>query len=514
MMTAASPTREAAPAEPTSSRPTTPPAEGAISRVRHRSFRAVRLVATVVGIPHAMYMLTIVLQGPRPATLGLLAVGLEVLAIAVSWLLTERTHRVGAILYILTVSLLASVVLRTVGMTVGAGVAFAWASVATAVFLGMRASVLAFAGVALELLIYGVWRQVGGAPGPWPGAVLVSTPIFVRYALALLSGIGMLLATVAVVVRGFEAATRELGEALARERAAHQAREAGEAERSKLEQILRGAQKIQALGTLAGGVVHDVNNALSVILACAGELAQAIPEDRRGELDAITCAARSSSVLTRRLLSLARQDASGARPVDIQPLLQSLAEVLRRTLPKNIVVSLRDGASPDRGNALRVVGHRSDLEHAVLNLALNARDAMPAGGTLSLSCRAGTLPAPEAARHPGVAPGPCVEITVEDTGSGIEPEALPHIFEPLFTTKGDEGGTGLGLFSVDGVIRGHRGVIRVLTEPGKGTRFTMLLPAASSDTPLPETNGTKPPTASCEPAGGGSRVAPARLLDK
>ena len=249
----------------------------------------------------------------------------------------------------------------------------------------------------------------------------------------------------------------------------------------RLERAVRAAQRLESLGRLAGGVIHDFNNALGVILACAGELAAVVPADRRADLDAITETARSTSVLTRRLLSLARQGEPDPMPIELPPVLRHLSEVLRRTLPKNIAVVVREEVAPDL--ALVMMADRGSVEHSVLNLSLNARDAMPEGGTLTLACRARTLDAGEAARHPGVSAGPFVEIAVEDTGTGIPADVLPRIFEPLFTTKADDAGTGLGLSSVLTLVRSHGGAIEVWTEPGKGSRFTLLLPTAARPTP-------------------------------
>jgi signal transduction histidine kinase len=167
-----------------------------------------------------------------------------------------------------------------------------------------------------------------------------------------------------------------------------------------------------------------------------------------------------------------------------------MVEVLQRTLPKNISLLAE---WPGECGELFVRGNRSDLEHSLLNLALNARDAMPRGGRLTLSCRAVTLADTEATRHRGLSPGPFVEIGVEDTGSGIPADVLPRIFDPLFTTKAEGEGTGLGLFSVQSVVRSHRGAIHIRTEPGRGTRFTMLLPAEPGGSQGRNANGTSPP---------------------
>ena len=463
----------------------------AISRVRHRSFRALRLGGTLVGIPLAAYALVLLKRAALLGAASVLLIALLVAVISLSWLISEQTYRIGAALYIATVSVLACALLWKVGMTVGVGLALAWTCVAAAVFFGMRAGQVALLGVALLLLAYGAWEFMGGAPfAPWPGAVLVPTPILVRYSLTLLGLIGLLLTTVGVVVDGFEESNRQLGQALASERAAHEARQASDAARLLLEGSLRRAQKMESIGRLASGVVHDFNNALGVILACAGELAEAVPADRRADVDAIATSARSSTVLARSLLSLARSEAVTAELVGVPPLLRRMVEVLQRTLPKNISLLAE---WPGECGELFVRGNRSDLEHSLLNLALNARDAMPRGGRLTLSCRAVTLADTEATRHRGLSPGPFVEIGVEDTGSGIPADVLPRIFDPLFTTKAEGEGTGLGLFSVQSVVRSHRGAIHIRTEPGRGTRFTMLLPAEPGGSQGRNANGTSPP---------------------
>jgi signal transduction histidine kinase len=466
--------------------------ERAISSVRHRSFRALRLLTTLTLVPHATYLLVALRRDDVDPSRLLLVVALEVAACAAGWLLGGHTHRIGSGVYIAALALLAFVLLSTVGLTAGAALAFAGVCVAAAIFFGMRAGVVAYVLVALQLAAYALWLYGGGAPRPFPGAVVVSPPLFVRYALAVLSLIGVLLATVTVAVHGYEAATRELGEALARERAEHQARQAEEAERVRLERAVRAAQRLESLGRLAGGVIHDFNNALGVILACAGELAAVVPADRRADLDAITETARSTSVLTRRLLSLARHGDPDPAPVEILAVLRRLSEVLRRTLPKNVAVVVQEEVGSEC--ALVMTADRASVEHAVLNLSLNARDAMPDGGTLSLACRARTLSASEAARYPGVSAGPFVELAVEDTGTGIPADVLPRVFEPLFTTKAHDAGTGLGLSSVLTFVRSHGGAIEVRTEPGKGSRFTLLLPAAAG--PASARAGGVPPHAS------------------
>jgi signal transduction histidine kinase len=449
-----------------------------LERIRQRSFHALRVSGTAFGVSHAGYTIAVLTRDGAWSGLRVLIIALELVAIAMSWRVTERATRLGAGCYVVVLSIFACVLLWTLGMTMGTALTFALACVGAVVFLGVRAGWVAYGWVGASVVAYGVGRHLGWDPGVWRGSVHATTPILVRYSLALLGLTGMLLATVAVAVRGFEAATLELGESLARERAEQEARQAEEVERARLERRLQGAQRLESMGRLAGGIVHDFNNALAVILSCAGELSAGVAEDRRADVEAIAAAARDSSLLTRRLLSIARHDPGRPSVVDVSELLRSLTTVLRRALPKSITVVEQAMGARD---APCVLAHRADLEHALINLALNARDAMAQGGTLTLTCRSRELSPREAARHPGVSSGPFVEIAVDDTGSGIDPEVLPRIFEPLFTTKSSEEGTGLGLSSVHEIVRSYRGAIDVQTAMGRGTRFTLLLPATRPD---------------------------------
>ena len=217
----------------------------AIERIRHRSFSALRLSGSVFGIAHVLYSLALLTSAGSLSGGGLLLLALELAVVALSWRFTERTYRVGTGLYLLSVSVLASVVLWTYGMTIGTGLAFALTCIGSVVFFGMRTAMIAYGWVAANLVAYGAARHLGWDPGPWPGRVLVATPILVRYSLALLGLLGMVLATVSVAVKGLEAATHELGEALDRERAEHAAREAEEAERVRCERTLHAAQRLE-----------------------------------------------------------------------------------------------------------------------------------------------------------------------------------------------------------------------------------------------------------------------------
>ena len=238
------------------------------------------------------------------------------------------------------------------------------------------------------------------------------------------------------------------------------------------------AQKMEAVGTLAGGVAHDFNNLLSVIIGQA-ELAKARldrPERVVASLDAITAAAGRGAELTSRLLGFARAKPADLRPTDVRDLIHRVRQLLARTLDR--AIDIRQHLPPDLPPILADAGQ---VELAMLNLCINARDAMPRGGTLTLSAASAAQADPAAVPTEGGRPGPWVRISVTDTGTGISSEVRSHLFEPFFTTKERGRGTGLGLAMVYGVVvKGHAGRIGLQTEVGKGSRFDLYFPVSST----------------------------------
>jgi len=258
-----------------------------------------------------------------------------------------------------------------------------------------------------------------------------------------------------------------------------------EAERASLEQQLIQAQKMEALGTLAGGIAHDCNNLLSVMLGFASLARHRLPADDplQESMGMIEQSALRAAELTRQLLAFARPERQEAKPTCVGEALDRVSRVATRTFDRSIRVRLERGS-----DSLWVKSEPSQLEQALLNLCINARDAMPAGGMLALECSAITLDASRPELPAGTPPGRYVCIAVQDTGIGIEPEVLSKIFEPFFTTKEPGRGTGLGLTMVDTFVKNHDGFVSVESQPGKGTRFTLhlpLLPSPSPDTDTP-----------------------------
>jgi PAS domain S-box-containing protein len=244
-------------------------------------------------------------------------------------------------------------------------------------------------------------------------------------------------------------------------------------ERKRLEAQLRQAQKMEAVGRLAGGVAHDFNNLLAVIMG-HGDLAQSAlrPGDPlAAHIHAIRRASERAAALTRQLLAFSRRQLLQPKIIDVGELVRNMASMLRRLIGEDVELTLH--VEPGAG---LVEADPGQVEQVLMNLAVNARDAMPGGGRLTLETGFAALDESFVARRPGASPGPHVRLTVRDTGCGMTPEVLAHLFEPFFTTKEAGQGTGLGLSTVYGIVKQHRGYIDVESEPGRGSAFSIYLP--------------------------------------
>ncbi|MCC6729992.1 MAG: response regulator [Chthonomonadales bacterium] len=254
-------------------------------------------------------------------------------------------------------------------------------------------------------------------------------------------------------------------------------------DRVELERELLHSQKMQALGTLAGGIAHDFNNLLQAILGHA-ELLRERKADEDPDvpsLSGIEEAAHRAARLISELLTFSRMQAINLRPIALHEVVRATAEHLERGLPSSVTLRLELGAARDR-----VVGDPDRLQQAMQNLCMNAREAMPDGGELLVETANRVVEPGEPGMVPEAEPGRYVVMSVQDSGPGMDPDMQRRVFDPFFTTKDVGKGTGLGLAIVYGVARSHSGFVQLVSEPGRGTRFSIYLPEAEPARPHAE----------------------------
>ena len=262
-------------------------------------------------------------------------------------------------------------------------------------------------------------------------------------------------------------------------------------ERNRLREQFLQAQKLESVGRLAGGVAHDFNNLLTIILSCGDDMRRDLegaPAQARENLEDIVAAGRRASDLTRQLLAFARKQVIAPEVVDLNAVLRQSKKLLGRVI----------------GEDVRVVEHYQDdlwpvrcdpglVGQVVMNLGVNARDAMPRGGTLTLATANLEFRPDDPRPDPEMATGPWVRLSVRDTGVGMSPEVLEHVFEPFFTTKGPGVGTGLGLATVYGIVKQSGAHLAVRSAPGEGTAFDVYFPRAAEDVRKADGPAADPP---------------------
>ena len=265
--------------------------------------------------------------------------------------------------------------------------------------------------------------------------------------------------------------TAELEDALARLKAEID-------ERERAEESLRQSQKMEAVGQLTGGIAHDINNMLTGIIGSLDLMRRRIAAERYDDLprfiDAATSSAERAAALTHRLLAFSRRQSLDPRPLDSNDLIRSMAQLIRHALPEHIELQLVP--ADDLPN---VLADANQLENAILNLALNARDAMPEGGKLIIQTGLDACPSSPRSTRPPLAAAPLVKISVSDTGTGIAADVIDKVFDPFFTTKPIGQGTGLGLSMVYGFAQQSGGEVAIASELGRGTTVQLYLPATN-----------------------------------
>jgi PAS domain S-box-containing protein len=251
-------------------------------------------------------------------------------------------------------------------------------------------------------------------------------------------------------------------------------------DRRSAEERLRQSHRMESVGRLAGGVAHETNNQMSVVIGAADFILRRsdVPDAVRADVEHIRQAAERTSAVTAQLLAYSRRQVLRPVVLDLPSLVTRWESVLRRVMGEDcaVIVRARENVAPVRADP-------GQLEQALLNLALNARDAMPRGGTLTVEVFSAELSGEYMARRPGVTirPGRYAVLAVSDTGHGMDPETLSHAFEPFFTTKGVGHGTGLGLSTVYGIVKQSDGYVWAYSEPGRGSTFKLYLPAVEHE---------------------------------
>lgn len=250
-------------------------------------------------------------------------------------------------------------------------------------------------------------------------------------------------------------------------------------EKRRLESEVQRAERLDSIGMLAGGVAHDLNNSFAPIMMAVELLRSRVSDPQcLRMLEMVWNSAEHGAALVKQLLAFARGTGAAERaPVDLSQSIEVVRQLLRASLPRSVELVVQVG------QVRPILGDTTELKQVLLNLCLNARDAMPEGGKIEVSADNVEVDATLARAHPGAVPGPHVRLRVRDTGSGIPTEVIDRIFDPFFTTKPVGKGTGLGLSMVAGIVRSHGGFQRVESAPGKGALFELFLPA------MPETAG-------------------------
>jgi signal transduction histidine kinase/ActR/RegA family two-component response regulator len=374
-------------------------------------------------------------------------------------------HRLA--LWLLTVLLVsAAMVAVRGGLTVGSVAVSVLLILLATLFFGRRGAVLALTAVVVVIVGSGVLvLQSFVAPIDHDLWDPMNVTVWLRQAMILiLLGTAMAATELYVVER------------LAHQVAVHKILAE---QREQAQRALEQSRRIEALARMAGGVAHDFNNALTVIVGGAemAKLRRNFPDEVEECLDEVLRAAGGAADLSRRLLMLGRQHIAKPRPTSIADLFTRLQAPMRRVLAEDVQLVVN---AADRD--LIALVDEAELERALLNLVLNASEAMPRGGTLTITWRSDYV----AGTSGRLAGGPYVSISVSDTGPGMDRETLDRIFDPFFTTKGEKGGTGLGLATVYAFAKESRGAVDATSTPGQGTTITLLLPetAAPPDQPV------------------------------
>jgi signal transduction histidine kinase/CheY-like chemotaxis protein len=415
---------------------------------------------------------------------------------------SRMTFQKSALVLLSVLLITAAMVAVRFGLTVGNLAVSVLLILLATLFFGRRGAIVALVAVVLVIVASGVLVVQGYAPpisdelrDPLDPAVWVRE----TFIMALLGVV--MAATELYVVERLAHQVHVYQNLAAREREQRLALEQSERERMRereqreqAQRALEKSRRIEALARMAGGVAHDFNNALTVIVGGAemAKLRRDFPEEVEDCLNEVLRAAGGAADLSRRLLMLGRHHISKPRPTAIASLVDRLQTPMRRILADDVRLEVN---APSEDDAIAFVDE-AELERALLNLVINAGDAMPRGGTVTIAWRGEDITS-----IPHLADGRYVSISISDTGQGMDRETLDRVFDPFFTTKGDKGGTGLGLATVYAFTKESHGAVDATSAPGAGTTITIRLPeAVGGHEPAPATL-TAPAAAAPAPVG-------------
>jgi signal transduction histidine kinase/ActR/RegA family two-component response regulator len=470
-----------------------PPVPNTLDALRERVLRA-GIALLALGMPIASAL--VIFQGAVENQLNLRTFALTAVTASfpLLWLVTPRLKfRTAAGLFVALLIFSALVLASRGVLTVGYAAVDLLAILSATLFFGRAGAIVGMCGVIAAHLTG--WAVVSFDLGPPPAINLIDPrlpAVWIRHVVVLVM-LGVVIAVTELYVIEQLAhevqvhrrlADLELQQRLALERAQRErALEREEHERSQ--QALDQARRLEALARMSGGLAHDFNNALTVIIGTAdvAKLGLSSSDEVAGYLDEIVQAAKRAGHLTTQLLTLGRAQIGAREPVEMTDFVGRLQSALRRVLPDDVVLHVDPPSDPVTARA-----DLAGLERAVYNLVLNARDAMPsAGGTITLSCRRAMV-----AGRGSASDGAYAVLQVSDTGHGMDEQTLSRVFDPFFTTKGERGGTGLGLATVYAFAKDAGGHVDVTSTPGDGTTFALWLPeytgvaaAPTSDERLP-----------------------------
>lgn len=440
-------------------------------REKQRAARTLFGVAVSVAAGCVVWVVVNLLNEWGPLRTGV-AAGMLIVSLVVMRLAQAGQAFAGSMLLLVTGTTLATLhlILAEDGVAPTLGAYYILVS-ASGLLLGARAAVIC--GIVSAGILFGFAAWDGINLLPTPGADQSEWDVARANTVALV-----------VISALFIFSTRQIREAFAQaDRSFDELEAANEALRESQDQVLR-AQKLEAVGTLSGAVAHDFNNYLTVIDGYAGMLEDgSLSDEERLEYTAeIRHAAERSARLTRELLALGRRQVFEPAPIDLDTVVTEMRKMIESILGAQTHLEL---ACNTGGRCVQA--DRAQLEQAILNMALNARDAMPEGGTLNITTAAVELGQDDLTRLPALRPGPHVALTISDSGTGMPADVLERVFEPFFTTKGLARGSGLGLSSVQAIVHRSGGDLHIQSAPGKGTTVRCLFPevAAEAQAPTP-----------------------------